>query len=185
MAKCGSCGGQNGGCGCVMGPASDGGAGNTPSVVFEGAGTNATPYRAKLNHDGWGTTAQPIAGFTPGTGGSAAFNSTVVGKEVTVSFAMVLGTGFVLPASPVVPLDARLPMAVYPAAAGRILGVGTILDVSASAIYTLLVCSDGTANNLVLYAMGASGQRILLGPSSPFVFAAGDTIEFIYKYTVN
>jgi hypothetical protein len=183
MAKCAGCGSQSGGCGCVVGDAADGGANNTPSITGSGAGTAANPYRFALGRSGNGPVGIVVPGLTLGSGGTATLTNQRVGKEVTASAVITLGTGFALPATLSVPLDSGLPMFAV-AAAGRILGVGTLFDVSASAAYTLLLVSDGTANNIQLYAMGANGQRAALTASSPITLAAGDTLEFVFKYTV-
>jgi len=184
MAKCANCGGTNStGCSCAVGDAGDGGAFNTPSIVQSGSGTPSSPFRFALAGQGYSGVAIVPPGLTLGAGGTALAAMQRAGKEVTYEVLITLAAGFALPNPVVVPLDATLPMRGPVPAAGRVIGLGTLIDVSASTNYELVMCSDGVGTSVQVYALGASGQLVPLTAVAPIALAAGDRIDVYLKYT--
>lgn len=184
MAKCGG-GCSNGSCQCTLTGGNDGGANQTPSTTFAGGGGAANPYSVQLATTLDTTYVPTVTGLTLGSGGSVVTRIERVGKEVTYSVVITLGTGFVLPATPIVPLPPGLPFR-NGVSAGRILGLGTLFDLSATSSYAALVSGAGSTQAALavqVNAMGVSGQRTALGAAVPFTWAVGDTIEFVLKYT--
>ena len=162
--------------------AQDGGANGTYSIAVAGAGTAALPISFALAATLDTGYVPTIAGLTVGTGGALTTRVERVGKEVTFTFSLTLGTGFVLPLTLVVPLPASLPMR-SAVRAGRIIGQAGIVDVSPANQYQGLIAGNGDATNLVVGAMGTNGVRVNLTGGTPITFAAGDIIEFMFKYT--
>lgn len=180
MPKCSSCG--PGTSQAAFQNAQDGGVNGTYSlgVAGNGGATNPISYALATSLD---TSYVPtIAGLTLGTSGTLTTRVERVGKEVTFTLALVLGTGFVLPLTLVVPLPPSLPMRSV-VRAGRIIGQAGIVDVSPANQYQGLIAGNGDATNLVVGAMGTNGVRVNLTGGTPITFAAGDIIEFMFKYT--
>lgn len=183
MAKCGSCGGTSG-CGCLLNgsQAVDGGANSNPSIAMAGAGTPTNPYIPSLAFDSDTSYVPTIAGFTLGTGGSNATAYRRFGKEVTAIHVLILGTGFVLPSTLVIPLHPKYPLVVS-YGTNRPIGVCNLEDVSATSQYMGILSGSGSPLNVQMNAMGASGIRTALSATVPFTWAAGDKLEFLFKYT--
>lgn len=181
MAKCSSCGGS-GSCQCIIQGGQDGGVNSTPSTTVSGGGGSSNPYSIALAQATDSTFVPTIAGLTIGAGGSVATRSDRVGKEVTYAVTLTLGTGFVLPATLIVPLPPTLPMRAA-ASANRVLALGHLYDLSATANFAGLVSGNGNATAVQLNAFGANGALGSLTGGTPFVFAVGDTLGFTHKYT--
>lgn len=182
MAKCGACGGSSGGCGCVLQNAQDGTENLNPSIQVLGAGTPANPFSSQLYVSSDSTFVPVYTGLTIGAGGTNATAYRCIGKEVTAIHVIVLGTSFVLPTSIVVPLHPRFPLIVSHGA-NRPIGVCNLEDVSAAAQYSGVLSGRPSVNELQMNPMGVSGVRAAFSPTVPFTWAAGDKIEFLFKYT--
>lgn len=180
MAKCSSCGGT-GSCQCVISGGQDGGTNATPSTVAAGGGSASNPYRVELAQALDTSYVPTLAGVTLGAS-TIGTRAERVGKEVTFAFTLILGAGFALPGTLVVPLPPTLPLRAA-ASANRVIGVGHIFDTSASANYAAALSGNGNATAVQLNFMGANGLLGLLTSGTPFVFAAGDTLGFTFKYT--